>query len=409
MTKSMSNKFLSLFHVPWEVNDKNKFDFLDGYRGMLAIIVTITHSMLHEKCEIVNYIASISRPVAIDGFFILSSFLLTNRLLTELSSPSLKPKNQLLIVLKYFIRRFFRIYVVFFLFATIVKYGPKFVGGFMNYSEGFYYSSWSDLVTLQTSGMNHLWTIAPEVKYYFIIPVICLIANKFGRFKFIFFIIGLTWAINNERNNFFSLVISDFDIPNSYLLKTRFSVFFYGSLAAIAFNIVDNNPSISCFVKHKISQTIISILSLALVFYGLRFKNKFFDPTFHSSINFENVSARIWSMVIFLMTIGHPNFLTRQFSRSILLKSSGKYSFGMYLLHSIAIMIQYYPTFQMQTLTEFIIIVVILSYLLGYLFYCLVENNLMKVAAIACERLESLNYFRKDEINKCESEKVLLV
>lgn len=104
--KIVIGSLISMFHNPLEPNDKNRFDFLDGYRGILALIVVITHCQKHAGCELMNFFVGISRTVAVDGFFILSSFLLTYRLLGELNKSNGNYRKQILIVLKYFIRRF---------------------------------------------------------------------------------------------------------------------------------------------------------------------------------------------------------------------------------------------------------------------------------------------------------------
>lgn len=376
-----------------------RFDFLDGYRGTLALIVVIAHAKKHRECEIVNFIVDISRTVAVDGFFVLSSFLLTHRLLTQfdkLDKSKSGFKEKTLIILQYLIRRFFRIYLVFVLYATSLKFGPKLIGGYFNYERDYFYPSWLDLVTLQSSGRSHLWTIAPELKYYLFIPVLCLITNKFGRFKALFLLSCLTWSVYNEKYNVFNLKPSDFDSFKSHLsFKTRFSVFLYGSIAAIALNIVETSSSIFHYLKHKPCQIIINFLSIGIVFYGLRFKNLFYDDSFHNSTHFETISARIWSLVIFLMVIGHPNTLTRQFSRSEFLKSAGKYSFGIYLLHPIPIVLRTNPQFYTRTQTEFLIVIVLISYASGYLFFNFVENNLIIMADFVCLKVKSLKYFNK--------------
>ena len=152
------------------VNDQKKFkklEFLEGYRGILAIMVLFHHSKINRNSEFINFITSISFLSGLNGFFVLSSFLLSYRLVQAIENQSYK--FQLLCVLKYFIRRFFRVYFIFFIFVTVTKFGPQFLSG------PFSYHNWTSIVTLGPTGLNHLWTFSPEIKYYFFIPIFCFI------------------------------------------------------------------------------------------------------------------------------------------------------------------------------------------------------------------------------------------
>ena len=180
----------------------NRFDFLDGYRGSLALIVVISHSYNGIDCRILRTLASGSQKYAVVGFFLLSSFLLTFRLLKDFYQEK---SSKLLIVLCYFIRRFFRIYVVYVLFACLVIYGPKFFAG---YSYG-HFTPISQIIILGFPGITHLWTIPPEIKYYFFIPMICACFYIMKRFSTLFFGLCLAWIIYDQRYNALSLNIDD--------------------------------------------------------------------------------------------------------------------------------------------------------------------------------------------------------
>lgn len=101
----------------------NRFNFLDGYRGSLALVVIISHSCQSPESMI---LANFSQKYAISGFFLLSSFLLTYRLLNDFYK---KKSYKIFAILQYLIRRFFRIYIIYVLFVLLVKNGPKFFAG----------------------------------------------------------------------------------------------------------------------------------------------------------------------------------------------------------------------------------------------------------------------------------------
>lgn len=79
---------------------------------------------------------------AVAGFFILSSFLLTFRLLDELHNSDNKLRSLLVILMKYFIRRVFRIYIPFVIICSLIKFvSLRFIG---MYSKAA--STWINMV-----------------------------------------------------------------------------------------------------------------------------------------------------------------------------------------------------------------------------------------------------------------------
>ena len=208
-------------------------DFLTGFRGSMALSVILEHSS-HEgnntyqagrKELFVFY--DIGFFYGVINFFILSSFLLTYRLLSDFSKTNGSPQQIIIVIMKYFIRRFFRIYVPFVIFTTSVIYVWPKLGG----HDWFHYPSWTSLVTLQKSGQNFLWTIAPEIKYYFFQPVFTLFMYKISSRKNI-----LSWfylaafillTVFVDETNFLNLKYEDMDLfERGYKFLTRFSVFF---------------------------------------------------------------------------------------------------------------------------------------------------------------------------------------
>lgn len=95
---------------------QNRFDYLDGYRGTLALIVIVAHSHQFVNVKILKYDQGITHSYGIGGFFMLSAFLLTFRLLEEFKKCK-NLKSIILYIFKYFTRRFVRIYL-YYLFLT---------------------------------------------------------------------------------------------------------------------------------------------------------------------------------------------------------------------------------------------------------------------------------------------------
>ena len=83
------------------------FDFLDGFRGLCAFIVIVIHAV--DNSPNINYTNTIFRhmyingslvqAIAMPGFFLLSSFLLTYRLTVELNEELTGKFDKLKIIL----------------------------------------------------------------------------------------------------------------------------------------------------------------------------------------------------------------------------------------------------------------------------------------------------------------------
>ena len=69
---------------PAEDKKRSKFDYLDGYRGSLCLLVVLQHSLLTYN----RTLAGFSQSYSLSGFFMLSAFLLTHRLLQDLAQAN---------------------------------------------------------------------------------------------------------------------------------------------------------------------------------------------------------------------------------------------------------------------------------------------------------------------------------
>lgn len=156
-----------------------------------------SHTITKGTCEIFNSTIGYSLTYGIAGFFMLSAFLLTYRLLEDLSKTTtpIQPRIILLHFAKYFIRRLFRIYFVYIIFILAVKYGPQWI---RNHEMLTYESSFIQMATLGNAGKNHLWTIPSEIKYYFFIPIFCLVCRMSGRYVHAFLAICVIWTIYDQ-------------------------------------------------------------------------------------------------------------------------------------------------------------------------------------------------------------------
>lgn len=151
------NACITYFAVPIEPEKFTRFDVLDGFRGTLVLSVVLQHiAGVNGLSGEYFFFNAIGGNYGVPSFFVLSAFLLTYKQFEQMNKSNGQLKELLRIVVIYLVRRFFRIYVPFFVYVTFVKADLSYATRFGNN-----YASWFELVTLQKTGWNPLWTVIP--------------------------------------------------------------------------------------------------------------------------------------------------------------------------------------------------------------------------------------------------------
>jgi peptidoglycan/LPS O-acetylase OafA/YrhL len=360
----------------------NNFDFLDGYRGFLVLTVIAHHFDLY--FEIIN---GIGYRIGVLGFFMLSAYLLTYRLLIDFDAVATH-RDRFIIILQYFIRRLFRIYLPFIIFWTVFRvYIPSYIGGLAlhrAYTEHY----WDGLFLQFNHWPAHLWTIPVEIKYYFLIPVICLIVSILRKqwhvccLGIVAFILIIEFY--NPFGNVFS-VYNGYDKNTTYYrnfsLMEFLVVFLKGSLIAIL-NYGMKMQNINCEPSGIYHRTLCAITLTALLYqyrYALYVK-ELWNPN-------DIISEYLGFIVLLSMILGAPNYFTTIFD-NIILRSIGKYSYGIYLLHVLGTLLymNHLRPSVAPLINEFIPVIFI-CYILGMIWFYCVENVLLKVASWICKKI----------------------
>ena len=390
---SKKNLISNIFELDNDSTKKqqSRFDYLDGYRGSLAIVVAISHKIIGMKdlSEVWKSTRGYSLTYGVAGFFMLSAFLLTFRLLEELNNVvENKPRRNriILIITKYFIRRFFRIYLVYFMFIIVIKFGPRFL---IQMNLFTYNSSFLQMATLGNTGLNHLWTIPAEIRYYFFIPIFCLIVHYLSELlRWIFLIACVMWTIYDQIFNFFGLTIEQlmFEYKGSHYLYVHFAVFFMGSQVALAYHLISKLEWTKSYLKNYYSNLSLDWLSLLIALFGLHQT----WMVFYDSFTFRSRPTIYWSIALFLTLLSAPNSLSNFFNSSNILKSVGKYSFSFYLLHSI---VGIWPIQHFLSPFWTFFLFLVLTYIICFFSFYLIENPLIRFANYLCEKLDNFYLF----------------
>lgn len=114
--------------------------------------------------------------------------------------------------------------------------------------------------------MTHLWTIPFEIKYYFLIPIICLSFYSFKRFTPIFFSLCLIWIGYDQLFNVFHITVEEARLGRRF--KDHFAVFFIGSAFAMGYFLTERSEKLMSFIKQDSIQNILKFASLAVGLYG---------------------------------------------------------------------------------------------------------------------------------------------
>ena len=399
MCDSVTRKIRDISKEPGE--KASHLEFLNGFRGTLCLLVLMHHSVNFLElmdCDY-KYFVPIGYYIGVPGFFLLSSYLLTYRLYEEFLNVKYNCKSMQLIVVKYVVRRAFRVYAPFAVFVTMAHFIAPISRGPFEWK-----ASWWSMISLQDTARSHMWTIAPETKYYACIPVFAytssLITNSKKRIAWYLFLLAVIAHMEGFFRPFGFNQIDSYR-HNDWELLTRFTTFFMGSILAILVHDLKKSPKFKEATENQAFRATLGLVSLGVYIKGMILFSPAITPTTLSVQRLFFYSSAYWTVFLLILICGAPNFFTDLFT-STFLKLTGKFSFGIYLYHMmcIKIVILYFKeTARLQT--EMIVYVVGMSFVAGCAFYYLLENNFINVAHRICQSISAISYFRGESKKIC--------
>ncbi|KAG6945236.1 hypothetical protein JG688_00016666 [Phytophthora aleatoria] len=302
--------------------------FLDGVRGLAALLVVTQHS--HEYMQDLNLGAC-----AVDAFFVLSSFLLTMLFMKKsmrLLAHGATYRKWTFTLADYFSKRFFRIYPLFALVAIVLWMLPD------NAKRGLYRvekPETFDLYKVLTFDFDQrffvFWTLPLEISYYFFIPVFVFTVLKQRSYWWVPFIPAYCWVV---YEGWFTFRWSHMG------LSPHAPTFLAGSMAAVIFVKLDMwmkmnsvKPRLAVIYAIRTLEFTALALLLSLSFQGLLFN------WIHANIapqtpGFPFISVLL--TVVFVIELLLPSSLSTFFECNVL-RHCGKVSFSIYLLHGFVI------------------------------------------------------------------------
>lgn len=304
-------------------------------------------------------------------FFTLSGFLITYLLFTE------KFFSSTINIVHFYLRRVLRIWPMYFMILFIAFILSPLICNFLGYSyieksnpiSYIFFVSNFDVIynALPTNKiLGTLWSVAVEEQFYLIWPLLMLIISvKNSKVIFtLLFCLSLLFIIYNFHNE-------------QIIYYHTISAILYLSFGAIMANF--------CFYEIKFINKrminlpkkyilLIYITSIIVLFFNNQIQNSFIYWRFLSKI----FSVLFFSFII-VEQIYSPNSFFK-FGKIGFLNYSGKISYGIYLLHLIAIYIVHYLSseFNLNVILQ-IFLILVLTYALSSISYFYYEKPFIKL------------------------------
>ena len=340
---------------------------IDGLRAIAVISVIIYH--LNENWLPGGFLG-------VDIFFVISGFLITGIIITEIQQNSFSFKQ-------FYTRRIKRIYPAFITVMALVSFIASAIFIYNDFNKlrktielaiaflsNFYLGltqGYFDLSANENPAL-HIWSLAVEEQYYLIFPLILILAYKnFREIKILFIITLILFFILLSTSfipaSFYKEVLHQ---PNIYYLSNlRFPELLVGSLLAIYH--CSNKIQLSTQVSN-----ILAILSTLLLFSCLFLMNN--DIAFIPGVTL--ILPCIFTALI-IHTTSQNNIIKLCLSNKAIV-FIGKISYSLYLYHWIFIALAYYITGEKQINNQSIAIVTVLTIIFSVLSYYLIEQPIRK-------------------------------
>ncbi|MCK8960618.1 acyltransferase [Haemophilus influenzae] len=341
---------------------------IDGLRAIAVISVIIYH--LNE-----NWLSG--GFLGVDIFFVISGFLITGIIITEIQQNSFSLKQ-------FYTRRIKRIYPAFITVMALVSFIASVIFIYNDFNKlrktielaiaflsNFYLGLTQGYFDLSANEnpVLHIWSLAVEEQYYLIFPLILILAyKKFREIKVLFIITLILFFILLATSfipaNFYKEVLHQ---PNIYYLSNlRFPELLVGSLLAIYHNLSASKQA------SKQASNVIAILSTLLLFSCLFLMNN--DIAYIPGITL--ILPCIFTALI-IHTTSQNNIVKLCLSNKAIV-FIGKISYSLYLYHWIFIAFAYYITGEKQINNQSIAIVIVLTIIFSVLSYYLIEQPIRK-------------------------------
>lgn len=296
---------------------QDHFKALDGLRGIAILLVLVSHASGAGWMFLEHLNFTKAGKIGVFLFFVLSAYLLDRQIAIALISK----KSSKLYWLNYLLRRFLRIYPLFFI-ALLAHLTLTLIG----YETVI--TSFKDIVNhlLLLDGKNIFWSIPVEFKYYFLSPVLMFIAHKF-----------LNWKIKTVVPFLFTLAALALFLDLRYSLSNISTVrylpiFLTGTLFSIYDLVWKKENSLN---MNGLMYNIIALLCFLGMLLTVPY---YFNALFQEPINFHESPYFLWYALFWtgvLICAKYGKGAIKMFLELKILRFFGTISYSAYLLHKL--------------------------------------------------------------------------
>ncbi|WP_415325506.1 acyltransferase family protein [Chryseobacterium sp. MMS23-Vi53] len=305
--------------------DRVHFHTFDSLRFLSFLLVFFRHSLIPED-SILHYFSK-EGGIGVSFFFVLSGFLITYILILE------KINNQGKIPLKkFFKRRILRIWPLYYAMVLFAMCTP-FILNFFNvsYSNEGYQPKWFFTLTFLENYVMIFTKQLPNVAPLTVIWSLCIEEHFYIFWGLVFYFISL----KNIPKLLFGCIIFSFVMQSVYEkhelntldLFTNIHYFAFGAIPAYLFvfkkNIIEKIGGIPAIFKYLYALGIIGIILMVA------------NTNAIPDLKISSLLFSILFSVLILFTLGEKNVF--KISDKSVLAKLGKYTYGLYLFHTIVI------------------------------------------------------------------------
>lgn len=353
-----------------EHRNSARYGYIDALRGLAVLGVVVVHvanSMMIPSDNLNALLSSGARGVQL--FYIVSSF-------TIIMSLASRGNQDQVSWTQFYIRRFFRIAPMFYL--AVVYY---------LFTDGVTSSYWAPdglewwavplnftfLHGWHPETINSLvpggWSIAVEVTFYLLVPLIFFWVNSISRVLIFVFLVLAFMSVANEVLPRFLISVLDYEKDKQYLATHFFSFWFFSQLPVFAIGVLCYYVAARVTTHDRfVSLACLAIFVVIFLLFSLEIIQSSYIP--------PHIGCSIAFVFLLLGLKIHPwKIIVNRLATTL-----GKISFSVYIVHfavikkTVYIMVPVLQNFGLMGLFAYFCIVMLATVIISSITYKLIEK-----------------------------------